>query len=218
MPPQNAARRDLAPARVRLLAAVALGLVCGVPLSVWAGSVLGALVGWDILAAAYVTWAWLGARRLDSAAVARLANREDPGKAATDVLLLTASVASLVGVGLVIIASGSTDAPGKDLRAGLAVASVVLSWALVHTIFSERYVQLYYRGPVGGVDFNQTDPPCYTDFLYLAFTIGMTFQVSDTSISSGTIRATALRHALLSYLFGAIIIAATINLLAGLAS
>jgi uncharacterized membrane protein len=67
------------------------------------------------------------------------------------------------------------------------------------------------------VDFNQEDPPRYTDFAYMAFTIGMTFQVSDTQLTTAEVRATALRHALLSYLFGSVILAATINLLAGLA-
>ena len=68
----------------------------------------------------------------------------------------------------------------------------------------------------GGVDFNQSASPRYLDFAYLAFTIGMTFQVSDTDLQTSAIRATALRHALLSFLFGAIIVATTVNLVAGL--
>ena len=70
--------------------------------------------------------------------------------------------------------------------------------------------------PDGGVNFNQDQPPCYLDFAYLAFTIGMTFQVSDTDLESPAIRHTALRHALVSYLLGAVIVAGTINLVAGL--
>jgi uncharacterized membrane protein len=69
---------------------------------------------------------------------------------------------------------------------------------------------------VGGIDFNQDERPSYVDFGYLALTIGMTFQVSDTDLQRPAIRVTALRHALLSYLFGAVILAATINLVAGL--
>ena len=76
----------------------------------------------------------------------------------------------------------------------------------------------YYVGPDGGVNFNQDAPPRYLDFAYLAFTIGMTFQVSDTDLQTGSIRATALRRALLSYLFGAVILATTINLFSGLGS
>jgi uncharacterized membrane protein len=102
------------------------------------------------------------------------------------------------------------------LLVGLGVASIVLAWSVVHTVFILRYAKLYYEGEPGGVDFNEENPPCYTDFAYLALTIGMTFQVSDTNLKSRDIRRTALRHALLSYVFGALIIATTINLIAGL--
>ena len=66
------------------------------------------------------------------------------------------------------------------------------------------------------MDFNQDEDPTYRDFAYLAFTIGMTYQVSDTNLTDGRIRATALRHALLSFVFGTAIIATMINVVAGL--
>jgi uncharacterized membrane protein len=81
-------------------------------------------------------------------------------------------------------------------------------------LFALAYARLYYAAPRGGVDFNEKDPPDYRDFAYLSFTIGMTFQVSDTALKSKAVRRTALRHALLSYAFGAGIIGATINLIA----
>ena len=89
---------------------------------------------------------------------------------------------------------------------------------MVHTVFTLRYARLYYTGTDGGVDFHQDDPPRDGDFAHLGFTIGMTFQVSDTDLTTTKVRVTALRHALLSYLFGAVILAATINLIAGLAT
>lgn len=91
-----------------------------------------------------------------------------------------------------------------------------MSWLTVHTIFTLRYAVLYYAEPVGGVEFHMDDLPSYRDFAYLAMTIGMTFQVSDTDLKSTAMRATALRHALLSYLFGSLILAAAVNLVAGL--
>jgi uncharacterized membrane protein len=96
------------------------------------------------------------------------------------------------------------------------VLSVVLSWTLLHTLFTLRYARLYYEGADGGIEFNQTEPPSYGDFAYLAFTLGMTFQVSDTNLKTHLIRMTALRHGLLSYLFGSVILATMINLVAGL--
>ena len=104
------------------------------------------------------------------------------------------------------------------MLASLAVVSVAVSWLSVHTIFTLRYALLYYTQPVGGIGFNQQQPPDYRDFAYVALTLGMTFQVSDTELQDSDIRATALRHALLSYLFGAVILAAAVNLIAGLSS
>ena len=84
-------------------------------------------------------------------------------------------------------------------------------------MFTLKYARLYYSGTPGGIDFNDSGAPDYADFAYLAFTIGMTFQVSDTNISSKQIRRTALRHAWLSFPLGAVIIATAINLVSGLA-
>ena len=93
---------------------------------------------------------------------------------------------------------------------------MVASWATVHTVFTLRYARSYFRGSVGGIDFNEKAPPTYLDFAYLLFTIGMTFQVSDTDLTAGAIRRVALAHALLSYLFGAVIVALSINVVATL--
>ncbi len=119
-------------------------------------------------------------------------------------------------MGLVLVRTGSTSGLAKLLLVGACAVSVVLAWAVVHTVYSLRYARLYYRGRAGGVDFNEREAPCYTDFAYLALTIGMTFQVSDTDITSRAIRRTALRHAMLSYTFGALFIAITVNLIAGM--
>jgi uncharacterized membrane protein len=98
-----------------------------------------------------------------------------------------------------------------------ALIVVVLSWLVVNTVFVLRYAHLYYGGPnAGGVEFPGGHAPCYRDFAYLGFTVGMTFQVSDTTISDSTIRATVLRHALLAFLFNVAIIATTINVIARL--
>ena len=94
---------------------------------------------------------------------------------------------------------------------------IVASWATIHTLFATHYARLYFTDPVGGVDFHQSDPPLYTDFAYVAFTVGMSFAISDTDLSGSRMRRPALLHALLSYLFGTVIVALLINLLAGVA-
>jgi uncharacterized membrane protein len=197
---------------------LALGLLAGTMVGFTGLRDTAPLVGWDTAVCAYLLWVWIPIWGVDAATTARLAVREDASSAITDTVLLLAAVASLVGVGdVIVLGRARGNAVGPGLAIGLAVGSVVASWALVHTIFTLRYTRLYYVGQAGGIDFNQDDPPRYSDFAYLAFTIGMTFQVSDTALKGSTIRATALRHALLSYLFGAFIIAVTINLIAGLA-
>lgn len=174
----------------------------------------GLLAGWMVTASVFLTWTWLSIARMSARATAAHALREDTGRKATDALVVLAAVASLGAVALLLSSSSSS---GKDLQALLSVGSVGLAWASVHTMYTTRYARLYYVDEDGGIDFNEPDPPTYLDFAYLAFTIGMTFQVSDTDLTHKVIRATALRHALLSYLFGAIIVATTINLVAGLA-
>jgi uncharacterized membrane protein len=217
LPADRPGGRRGASARARVLVAVVAGAAVAGLAGTFGPWELAPLMGWDAAALIYLAWTWRTIWPLDAARTAQQAVAEDPSRGATDVLLLTASVVSLAAVGLVIVRAGNSSGAGEDLRAGLSLASVVLSWSVVHTVFMLRYASLYYMGTDGGVDFSQQEPPRYSDFAYLAFTIGMTYQVSDTELTTAEVRGTALRHALLSYLFGAVILAATINLIVGLA-
>jgi uncharacterized membrane protein len=171
------------------------------------------LIGWDMLALVFGTWTWLVVWSLDAESTAGHAQREDPSFDLTGLVLLGAAVASLAAVAVLLVGASHTAGYVRYLLAGFALASVFVSWTLVHTVFTLRYARLYYAGQVGGIDFNEPGGPDYGDFAYLAFTIGMTFQVSDTDITSKPIRRAALRHAWLSYPLGAVIIAASINLI-----
>jgi uncharacterized membrane protein len=175
------------------------------------------LVGWDAAAAVYLVWVWLSISRLDAEATRRLALREDPNRGLADALLLAASIASLLAVSIVLTTASASHGSVRDIRVAAGVASVILSWAVVHTVYTARYARLYYTEPLGGIYFHQDEPPRYSDFAYVSFTVGMTFQVSDTDLTCAELRSTVLRHSLLSYLFGAVIIAATVNLVASLA-
>jgi uncharacterized membrane protein len=201
----------------RMSAVVAAGVVVGVVAAFILPWQTIPMLAWDASALTWVTSVWWRIGRLDAVATSVHATYEDPRRATADALLLSASVISLVAVVLGVIKAGSTHGDEKAVLVGAGLLTIVVSWAVVHTLFTLRYAALYYTGPDGGVDFNEDDRPNYADFAYLAFTIGMTYQVSDTNLTSKEIRHTALRHALLSYLFGTVIIAATINLAAGLA-
>ncbi len=202
--------------RPRLLAAIGFGVVGAVVTGVLAGWSYAGLVGWDVAAFVLVLATWFKLWPMDGEVTARHAVREEPARAITDLLLVGASLASLVGVGFAVVAGNNAHGAESGLLVVLAASTIVVSWSVVHTTFTLHYARIYYSGPDGGVDFNNDDSPRYSDFAYLAFTIGMTFQVSDTNLTSGDIRRAALRHALLSYVFGVVIIAVMINLLAGL--
>jgi uncharacterized membrane protein len=204
--------------RIRLAVMLVVGVVVAAVVGLTGGWAYAPLAGWDAAAAVFVTWVWVLMSTTDAAATSAHATREDPGRTQTDAIVLVASVANLVGVGSLLIGASSAKGTTQDLLAALGVISVALSWATVHTLFALRYARLYYAGHPGGINFNQSAPPRYLDFAYLSFTIGMTFQVSDTDLQTPAIRATALRQGLLAYLFGAVILAATINLISGLAS
>ncbi len=202
-------------ARMRVFVSCLSGLFAfGIAMTVAPWQV-SSLAGWDVWAGVFVAWVWWNVARLNGSATARSAMIEDDSRPASDLVLIAASVASLLGVGLALLKASSETGSAQGLITAVAVLSVVLSWAAVHTVFTLRYARTYYEEG-GGIDFNDDRSPDYRDFAYVAFTIGMTYQVSDTDLTSKPIRMTALRHALLSYLFGIVVVAITINVVAGL--
>jgi len=202
------------------LARVAIGAVVGVcaaVLDVIFGPTKAApLVGWDALALSYLGLTWWLIWPLNAGQTARRATRHDPTRAVSYVLLLTAALASVLAFGFVLLGASRSSGTAEVLRVGLGIGSVVVSWAVVHSVYTLRYATTMYSDPSGGINFNQTQPPCYRDFAYMAFTLGMTFQVSDTALTTSTIRRTALLHALTSYPLGTLILAGTVNLITGL--
>jgi uncharacterized membrane protein len=204
-------------ARTKLLVSFIVGVAGGAVAAVSGAGRAAPLTGWDILALVYCGWVWWTVWRLDPASAEGDAKREDPGRDLADLVLLGAAIASLVAIGVVLFGASGASGNGRYLEAGLALFSVFVSWTLVHTVFTLKYARLYYSGTPGGIDFNGTGAPDYRDFAYLSFTVGMTFQVSDTDIKSRQVRRTVLRHAWLSFPLNAVIIATAINLVSGLA-
>jgi uncharacterized membrane protein len=204
-------------ARAQILVSACLGVGGGVLAGVLGAGRVAPLVGWDVLALVFCGWVWIGVWGLDAYDTRRHARREDPNRRLADLLLLGAALASLVAVGAVLFGVGHANGDAKYYQAGFALLSVFVSWALVHTVFMLKYARLFYNDPVGGIDFKQEAEARYSDFAYVAFTVGMTFQVSDTDIKDGDIRRAVLRQALMSFPLGTVIIAAAINLVAGLA-
>ncbi|MDQ1465891.1 MAG: hypothetical protein QOH10_306 [Actinomycetota bacterium] len=198
----------------RVLTSGGIGLVVAAGLLVLAPWEVTVLTGWIVAATTFVARVWLRVTRLDGAETATVATREDGSQASAHIMVIGASVVSLVGVAVTLARASLESGASKIVLTAAAILTVFASWALVHTVFTLRYAHTYYSRPVGGIDFTSDEEPDYHDFAYLAFTIGMTFQVSDTDLTTGVMRRLALRHALLSYLFGAVILATTINVAA----
>lgn len=203
--------------RSRLVAMVVVGVVAAIAATLLGAGGISVVVGWAAACLTYLVWVWAVVGRFDGEATRQHAKQEDPSRSTSQLLLIVASLGSLVTVGVTVYESSKASGVQAALLAGLAVVSVALSWFLIHTLFMLRYAVLWYTGDEeGGIDFNQKEPPDYQDFAYLAFDLGMTYQVSDTTVSSSVIRHLVLRHCLLSYLFGSVILATLINLVAGL--
>lgn len=202
-------------ARTRLGTGFLVALAAFIPAIVFTPWQVAALVGWDTLAGTFAGSVFLATRGKDAAATEAMATREDNTRVGADALLVGASVASLVGVALALLRAAAETGAAHTLIIAVAFLSVVLSWATVHTVFTLRYARLYYGGD-RGIDWHGRDRPDFGDFAYVALTLGMTFQVSDTDITSKPIRKAVLRHAVLSYVFGVVILATTINVIASL--
>ena len=202
----------------RFVAMVAAGVVVGLIVALRGGGASSIVLGWAAASLVYVTWVWLLIARMDPAETASHSAREDPVRAVAEVLILVASLASLAAVAMLLVDARSASDARSGVLAAMALGSVALSWLLIHTLFTLRYASQYFAGETGGIDFNTDEPPRYVDFAYVAFSLGMTFQISDTNLLTSAFRATALRHALLSYVFGTVVVATTINLAVSLSS
>jgi uncharacterized membrane protein len=202
-------------AGTRLIVAASLGAAAFAVAMARTAWQVAILLGWDTTAAITVAWIVVVVGPKDAAATARLAMREDDSRAAADLLIVSAAVASLAGVGLGLVKAAQEHGSMEAALTAVAVLSVVLSWTAVQATFTLRYARLYYSEH-RGIDFNGDGAPDYRDFAYVALTIGMTYQVSDTDLTTKPIRRAATGHALLSYVFGTFIVAMTINVVAGL--
>jgi uncharacterized membrane protein len=206
--------------RTRVLVAAAIGVLAAVVVAWFVPWQLTLLVAWDVTAALVVVTVWLSIGRFSAEETKEYATKEDDTRAGTHLLLLGAALVSLVGVVLAFLKANEGMHRQEVLLEAFGVASIVCSWFLVHTVFALRYAHVYYSDPEGGIDFKTqprgTEDPDYLDFAYTAFTVGMTFQVSDTDITRREMRRQVLRHALISFLFGAVILATTVNVIASL--
>ncbi len=201
---------------VRAVVSLAVGVVVGLAAGIVLGTVAGVLAGWAAAALTSVVWVLLLTWRMDAVQTRAHATAEDPGRRTARIIAVLGSVASLGAVAAVLVQTRSADAVGAMVLGGIAVVAVAASWALIQVDYMLRYAHLYYADPVGGIDFTPGEDPSYSDFVYFAVGIGMTYQVSDNDVRANGMRRVVVAQSLLAYLFGAVILATVINLVTSL--
>jgi len=201
-------------AHKRLFISAALGLITTLVLP--ATLITRMLIGWDVGVLIYLVAAAVVMTQCSSiSAMQSNAAAQDEGGFAILILSVAAAIASL-GAIFAELATIERTSSNYGLYVALAIGTVVLSWAFTHTIFALHYAHGFYGEHLrkSGLKFPGEGQPDYWDFIYFAFVIGMTFQVSDVAITHKSIRRTVVAHGALSFFFTAAIISVTVNIAA----
>lgn len=179
------------------------------------------IICWDVFALTMITLSWLLFFNTTAAQQHTIVKRQDEDIRVIFAIVLTAVCVSFAGTILLLL--NTQSAWDKELLTVVTILAVTTSWILLHTIFTIRYAHLFHNyhdkktgAEGGGIDFPNAEKPDYIDFAYFSFVIGMTFQVSDVTISSRTVRRYVFMHSLISFVFNTIIVALTVNIIAGI--
>jgi uncharacterized membrane protein len=197
------------------IAAFAVVLVVASGLSWWLfRNRLALLAGFDVAAIVYLVWVW---RALSSAQPKTIRSRTTRYETGRRTLLFLAAL--VFGVVLVAIAAelghGSHRSPREMV---LILFTLIIAWCFANMIFALEYMHRYYADEAAsqkGLDFPGDSEPGFWEFVYFAYTIGMTFQTSDVALCTSDMRKLATLHALVSFIFNVGVVALTVNLLAG---
>lgn len=169
------------------------------------------LAGWDaaaIMLFGLVCYSFLPLKNGER--TKKVVSQEGIRYPALDLLIILAAMMSIFTAILLL-----TRSKGNSVEIAFCMLSIFITWNLIQLLYSVHYTEMYYQRN-SGVSFNDTQNPNFWDFLYLSYTIGMTYQVSDNSFSTTHFRRVALGHALISFSFSTVLIAITINFVGGL--
>lgn len=180
------------------------------------------ILGWDTFCLSMIVISWILFFSTTQDELHDVVEEQDDGLKVIFMIVLVAVCFSLFG-SLILLNSKNESTFNKVFHTIVSLSPVLFSWLLLHTTFTVRYAHLYHDhnklntgSNVGGIDFPTKEHPDYIDFAYFSFVIGMTFQVSDVQVNSRVIRRFVLMHSLISFVFNTIIVALTINTIAGL--
>ncbi|MDB5459021.1 MAG: hypothetical protein JWO72_762 [Caulobacteraceae bacterium] len=212
--------------RPRISAAIVAGLLTALALQVYSADLrwsTRAIVSWDAAALCFIVLMTLmmcdcGVDKIEARAAA-----QDEGRGLTLFLSITAATASVLAIAIELSLAKTDHGIFKPLRVGLAFATITLSWFFVHLIFALHYAHEYYSPDDdgsdphrGGLGFPGNEPPDYWDFVHFAVIIGVASQTADISFTSKPLRRIGTLHGVLSFVFNTVVLALTINLVAGL--
>ena len=202
-------------AHPRLLVGIVCGVVVMLATRAWLRPSLSAVIGWDIGILCYLTLILAMAARATPQSMQRRAASED----ATRWIFLAAWASMFALLGLLREAHNAAG-PLSVEQALLAGATILLSWMLAHTMFALHYAHDYYadvaaKRPAGLLFPGNPREPDYWDFLYFSLVVGMTCQVSDVQVAGRLWRRLVLAHGMVAFLFNTVVLALSINLLAG---
>ncbi|WP_257477390.1 DUF1345 domain-containing protein [Acidipropionibacterium jensenii] len=202
----------------RMVVAVAAGALAGIAgwlLGGWPWGLLWALATQSVW---FSVANWLALWPADADRTMEHARRDEFRPVQEEIVIVALLAAGIAATPLLGRVAPGSRRSGAAL---LALAVVFMQWFGLHAMYAARYAYEYYlAGPGGdrdpaGIDFNQSEPPAYRDFLYFSYNLGMTYQVSDTAVTNSRIRAVVLRHCLVSYAFALVILASTVNVVTG---
>jgi uncharacterized membrane protein len=197
----------------RLAGSVLVGAAIGVGVGALTDAPMGVLVGIATTGAVFVVAGWILLWPMDADATHRNSHREAFNPVGEELVVVAAALGALISVVVLLVRNRTHADPAA---AATALAGVFMAWAGLHLMYAARYAYLYYTPSPGGIDFNSDAAPAFRDFFYFSYNLGMTYQVSDTSVTQTAIRTIVLRQCLLSYVFGTVILATTINLVTGI--
>ncbi len=177
---------------------------------------------WIAFAFFYLLTGWIVLFTRSIPDIRKFAKKDDGSKIFVFLMVLLSSFASILMI-LLLMISKASDSTEHGMFVFVSITGIVLAWFMVHTLYAFHYAHMYYDDAPGdnskdaeGLTFPQDDDPDYIDFAYFAFVIGCTFQVSDVEINSRDIRRSAFGHQLISFFINTVVVALTINLIAGL--
>jgi uncharacterized membrane protein len=198
----------------KLWLAIAFGFIVFVALPAGWRTISRILVGWNFGVMLYMALAMAMMARSSVAEIRKRAAGQDEGAFAILLLVIVAAMASLGAIFAEL--GGQGDEPPGLWPHLLAIATVVLSWCFIHTIFALHYAYDFYgEGKrANGLKFPGDDKPDYWDFMYFSFVVGMTFQVSDVAVTNKWIRRSVVLHGIVSFFYTTAVVALTVNMAA----